>query len=250
METGITISLDINILVGLMLCATILGAVGVKLGGQLVERLRRALDRRDAERRQSGPLADRIRAGAQAPNDAALPSISAFIPAIELQRVRSETILRAKIDHLSTVQQLWGPDARTAAIRQLSGVLRRGVRTGQASGRAACDEVTTLAGDGFSILIRDSDESEARSIAQRLRRELARARIDGVSDNIHLTASFGVAERRPGESYGAWRARADGALRKAQARGQGQIVEARIADEVILLPPPEQSSDVPVASAA
>ncbi len=153
---------------------------------------------------------------------------------------RTDAMLRLRLDHMREVQQIWGRDTRESAIRQVAGIMRNSLRSGDGGDDAAGgnDIVNEIRGDGFTILLRGAAEADAATIARRLGRALGRSRIDGLANNLRLSASFGVAGRRAGESFPLWRARAQAALNCATARGDDQIVEARWAEEVRLLPPP------------
>lgn len=244
MFTGIAVTLDVSVLAGLMACAGGLGALALPATHALIDSAAR---RREQGRAQDN-LADLLRTEqfARVIDDVIESEIAGAgagehpvpAPANPHSPYRSEAMLHARLDHMREVQQIWGADARRGAIEQVAAIMRRSVRRGDPASGLHGDIVNTIEGDGFTILLRGAGEQDASAIARRLRRELARARIEGLSDNIRLTASFGVASRRMGESVALWRARAGAALRQARARGQDQIVEASVIEETKLLPPP------------
>ncbi|MEP0561218.1 MAG: diguanylate cyclase, partial [Qipengyuania citrea] len=67
--------------------------------------------------------------------------------------------------------------------------------------------------------------------------------IEGISDGVRLTASFGIAQWEPDEGYGRLFARADAALYRAKQAGRNRIVSQ---DEGMLLAmgPHQQGPDM------
>lgn len=153
-------------------------------------------------------------------------------------------MLKGRIDHLSEVRALWGPDTRAEAIDQVAQVMRAGVRKG--------DAVTAEGpeGDGsFVIVAPGATEVEADRIAKRLLNTLSRTRVAGLGEDMRLSASFGVAVQKPGESDAEWHERARAALDAAQDSGEDQIIAASEWEEIALLPAPAPSADGEVEAA-
>ncbi|HZZ04693.1 bifunctional diguanylate cyclase/phosphodiesterase [Paraburkholderia sp.] len=87
---------------------------------------------------------------------------------------------------------------------------------------AADDSVSRIGGEEFAVLLRD-DLAGALALAERLRGAIAVIeRPDG-----HLSASFGVAERRSGESIMVLLDRADEALLRAKHSGRNRVCAER-----------------------
>ena len=125
---------------------------------------------------------------------------------------------------------------RSGAWREhIAAVMRTGLRR---------DDRVTLAGEGFTIIVPGADERTAVNIAERLRRRIAQMRFPHLGGEARLSASFGVAADRKGDSADRIAARARHALQAALARGPDHVVPASEIEEVILLPAP------PAASAA
>ncbi|MFU7527978.1 GGDEF domain-containing protein [Qipengyuania sp. ASV99] len=143
-------------------------------------------------------------------------------------------ILHGQIDNLRQVRTLWGPEIRADAVRQVAQVMRAGVRKSD----MVVGATDTDSEGSFTILADGASEAEASRIAKRLLKTLSRTKVLGIGDGIRLTASFGVAARRLGESETQWRARADAALTAAQNSGENQIITASEWEEIILLPAP------------
>lgn len=160
------------------------------------------------------------------------------------------SVLRGRIDHLSQVGQVWGQQSRAEAIEQVAQVMRAGVRKGDAVS-PVYDSFDAPDPDGsFIIHTRGANEQEASGIAQRLLKTLARTPVPSMGDTMRVTASFGVAGRRSGESDAALRARADAALGVAQEAGEDQVVTASEWEEIKLLPPPSSPADESATKAA
>ncbi len=155
--------------------------------------------------------------------------------------VRVEAMLRLQVDHMREIQQIWGKNTRDSTVQQVATIMRNSLRSGDGgpSPDDCQDIVNEIRGDGFTILVPGAAEADAAIIARRLGRALSRSRIEGLADNLRLSASFGVAGRRAGESFSQWRARAQSALVSATARGENQIVEASVVEDLRLLPPPD-----------
>jgi len=148
-------------------------------------------------------------------------------------------VLHGQIDHLSQVRTLWGPDTRAHAVRQVAQVMRAGVRKSDMVVQTEGPE-----GDGsFVILAHGASEDEATGIAKRLLKTIGRTKVPGMGEGMRLTASFGVAARRLGESDEEWRNRADMALAAARASGEDQIMTASEWEEVMMLPAPDPIAD-------
>lgn len=149
------------------------------------------------------------------------------------------SVLRGRIDHLSQVRSVWGEGARKEAISEVARVMRAGLRDTD-----IVVEAEGPAGDAsFIILAKDASEEEASSIAKRLLRGIAMAKVEGMDKGFGLTASFGVAARRPNETATEWHARAGSALDAAQTSGEDYVMSASEWEEVVLLPPPSRNAD-------
>jgi diguanylate cyclase (GGDEF)-like protein len=143
-------------------------------------------------------------------------------------------VLRGNIDHLSQVRALWGPETRADAAAKVAQIIRAGVRKGDAVSQYEGHE-----GDGsFVIIAPGATEEEGSAIAKRLLKTIGSTAIDGMGDDMRLSASFGVAARRIGESEAAWHARAGEALNAATEMGAEQVMAASDWEEVVMLPAP------------
>ncbi|WP_197921679.1 GGDEF domain-containing protein [Aurantiacibacter sediminis] len=125
------------------------------------------------------------------------------------------SLVIADIDHFKQVNDLWGHQAGDKAIAGMGTLLARMSRPHDLLGR--------VGGEEFCILVRHCGEADAAQLADRMRLAFARSTFPEIGDHISLTASFGVAERRPGESYDRLFSRADAALYAAKNNGRNRI---------------------------
>jgi len=146
-------------------------------------------------------------------------------------------ILRGRIDRKTKSRALWAPETRADAVAQVAQVMRAGVRDG--------DEVQGVqgpeGGDSFVIVAKGASEEEASGIARRLLERIAETRANAMGDAMQFNTSFGVAQRRDGESDAELHARAEEALDAASRMGDDQVIMASDWDEVLLLPAPDPS---------
>jgi diguanylate cyclase (GGDEF)-like protein len=220
--TGIDVPLELAAL----LCAGI-GAVGMWAGNM---RAKRRLDPRLNPRRN--PLGDLMQpeALAQAVDLAARR---------EALRAGSHAVLHGRIDQLAMMRTIWNADTRAEVREHVAAVMRAGLRRG--------DSMALAEGDGFTIVIPGADERAAVHIADRLRRTLTQLLLPQLGGVARLTASFGVASDRFGETGEELGQRARRALDQAVANGTDHVVPASEIEEIMLLPAPAPS---PAASAA
>lgn len=151
-------------------------------------------------------------------------------------------VLEARIDRLDPPGPFRKRQARKETTDAVARVMRAGLRR--------TDELRTIPGDGFVILVGDAREEEAAGIARRLHRALAGARIPGLGAAMRVSARFGVAEARAGEGVDAARARASGAVDAASRYDEDCVVMASEIEELLFLPPPDRARDGAVSKAA
>lgn len=126
------------------------------------------------------------------------------------------TAIVADIDHFKRVNDIWGHQAGDNAIGAFGRLIASMVRDGDCVGR--------IGGEEFCVIVWHCDSQGAIGLADRIRREFAAMAIDGLSADIRLTASFGVAQVQRGEGYGKLFARADAALYRAKEAGRDRVV--------------------------
>lgn len=138
------------------------------------------------------------------------------------------TMIVADIDHFKQVNDAWGHQAGDTAIAAFGSLIGGTLRDTDVCGR--------VGGEEFCILAWNCDLPAARRLADRIRRNFADTLHPEIGDDVKLSASFGVAQWRPGEGYGKLFARADQALYDAKHKGRNRVETegaAQAADAVV-----------------
>jgi two-component system cell cycle response regulator len=140
------------------------------------------------------------------------------------------TAIMFDIDHFKRINDLHGHDVGDQAIASVANIAGR---QGALIGR--------LGGEEFAMLIEGWRLDAVVALAERLRGEIAALRFDSAGEVIKLTCSFGVSERKIGDSVDDLLKRADVALYAAKTGGRNRVVAADATDLGIIqgqqLPP-------------
>jgi two-component system, cell cycle response regulator len=140
--------------------------------------------------------------------------------AMEISRVDrsggSLSAFMADLDHFKNVNDTYGHEAGDKVLAAFGDVLRRRTR--------ATDVVARFGGEEFVVLMSATDLEVAIGIAERIRTVLAASNIEPLPAPI--TASFGVAERAPGEPGDRMLRRVDVALYEAKRLGRNRVIAA------------------------
>jgi diguanylate cyclase (GGDEF)-like protein len=118
-------------------------------------------------------------------------------------------------DKFKAVNDGWGHAAGDEVLRRIAEVLGGVVRVD--------DAVVRLGGEEFLLVLQGIDLTQAFRVAERARVELAGTDIPVSGGSLRVTASFGVAQRRPGEPRDSVVARADEALLSAKRSGRNRV---------------------------
>jgi diguanylate cyclase (GGDEF)-like protein len=119
------------------------------------------------------------------------------------------------LDDFKKVNDTWGHPAGDAALAMTGSVLARHVRTTDLVGR--------IGGEEFALAMPHTDAKGSRVLAERLRKAIGGSAASSKDGSIRVTASFGIAELRPGEEFDSLYARADAALYAAKQSGRDRI---------------------------
>ena len=125
------------------------------------------------------------------------------------------TAVMFDIDHFKRVNDLYGHDVGDQAI---AAVARTAAIEGAIIGR--------VGGEEFAMLLKGSPLAIGARLAEELRQRIAALRFDTDKGPMTLTCSFGVSERRPGDSIDDLLKRADVALYAAKTSGRDRVVTA------------------------
>lgn len=122
------------------------------------------------------------------------------------------TLLVVDIDHFKKVNDQHGHSRGDAVLVAVAEILRGIVRGQQV--------LVRYGGEEFVLALPGTTTLQAGLGAERLREKIAAANPDG----IPVTASFGIATLKPGESFDQLFSRADAALYEAKRGGRNQVV--------------------------
>lgn len=126
------------------------------------------------------------------------------------------SVVMFDVDHFKRVNDTYGHHVGDHVLRELSLVAGRFVQGGALLAR--------WGGEEFVVLLPGAHEEDAARLMERVRAAFEAHTFEEVGC---VTASFGVAERRPGEDFHAALQRADAALYEAKRGGRNQVVSAR-----------------------
>lgn len=130
------------------------------------------------------------------------------------------SVVVADLDHFKAVNDTFGHQVGDNAISAFGRVVGEQIRAADCAGR--------IGGEEFCVVLWNCPERAAEAMAERVRRALSQTTIEGMPDDMRLTASFGVAQRQGNEGYGKLFARADAALYAAKKSGRDRVsVEGR-----------------------
>ena len=142
----------------------------------------------------------------------------------EVERIRREHgrafVVIADLDGFKAINDRDGHPAGDAVLRQVSAVLRDGLR--------ATDALARWGGEEFLLLLVDPDPATAIRITERLRTDIEVAVIHHEGHELRVTASFGIAEvdaSQPDPLSHAY-SHADRAMYTAKRAGRNQVVTA------------------------
>lgn len=128
------------------------------------------------------------------------------------------SLIMCDIDHFKRVNDAFGHQVGDELIKMFARVIEGGVREH--------DTVIRYGGEEFAVILPMTEQETARTIAERIRRqfETKRLTIRETNQKIgQLTASFGVAQYRPGDDADTLVQRADAKLYDAKSSGRNCV---------------------------
>ena len=128
------------------------------------------------------------------------------------------SLVLCDVDHFKRINDAHGHDVGDVVLKTLGQLLLDIADNNNVVGR--------FGGEEFLIFLSVSDLQDAKMYAERLRTAVAGHRFPHLTDGEMVTASFGVAELRPGESWTSLFKRADTCLYAAKNAGRNRTVSA------------------------
>ena len=119
------------------------------------------------------------------------------------------------IDHFKHINDRYGHLVGDYALRKIAERLQQGIRS--------IDSAARFGGEEFALLLYGINLSEAREVAERIRRDISAAPTVLDGNIIHLSCSAGVAQMVPGETPKEFISGADKAMYRAKNSGRNQV---------------------------
>jgi diguanylate cyclase (GGDEF)-like protein len=130
---------------------------------------------------------------------------------------RSLSVLMVDIDHFKTVNDRYGHAVGDEAIRAMASACLHGKRRSDVVGR--------VGGEEFAILLPETTRSQAKTVAERIRKHIASQIMRSGENTFHITASIGIAEAIPSlPNVESLIRAADQAMYEAKAQGRNRCV--------------------------
>ncbi|MFG1359113.1 GGDEF domain-containing protein [Xanthobacter pseudotagetidis] len=127
----------------------------------------------------------------------------------------SMSVVYCDIDHFKSINDTYGHLVGDQVLQQFARLLQSEIRPQDVAAR--------LGGEEFVVLLMDANLSGAHVFAERVRQEVELARFPGLPQQASVTASFGIAQWRPGENLLAVMSRADTLVYEAKRAGRNRI---------------------------
>ena len=137
----------------------------------------------------------------------------------DLRHQHDLAIIMFDIDHFKDVNDRYGHAVGDLVLRHVAQVTSRLVRN--------TDVLARYGGEEFALIAPETDEVQARQLAERIRQALELSGVAIGNDYVRITASLGVAMLRMTDAHPEdVLSRADTALYAAKSRGRNQVVTA------------------------
>lgn len=120
------------------------------------------------------------------------------------------------IDHFKSINDTYGHAFGDEALKAMVSACKSCLR--------AVDGMFRLGGEEFVVVLSDTNLTDARMVAERIRHAIADMQFELDSQDIPLTVSIGVARRRSEENQLALYERCDQQMYKAKRAGRNQVI--------------------------
>ena len=130
------------------------------------------------------------------------------------------SLIMCDIDHFKRINDMFGHNVGDEIIKALAAVIEANVRE--------TDSVARYGGEEFAVILPGTKQQDAKEAAERIRRKFGAKKfsIRDTKQKIgQVTASFGVAEHRPGDDVQTFVQRADAMLYEAKACGRDRVAD-------------------------
>jgi diguanylate cyclase (GGDEF)-like protein len=173
-------------------------------------------------------LSDFRRVASQAATDAltGLANRRSFDEELALEWRRTDRVggslalILADVDDFKLINDTFGHQAGDHVLAEVGKIIAGRVRQ--------VDFAARYGGEEFAVLLPETDLQGARVLAQRLRKDLAKAQIElATGSELQVTASFGVAAKGEHGRAEEMIAHADAALYEAKRRGKNRVSSRR-----------------------
>ena len=130
------------------------------------------------------------------------------------------SIVMGDIDHFKAVNDKYGHDAGDEVLKNFAQVAQSALREG-------IDLVGRMGGEEFALLLPETSMEKARSVVDRLRKNVEKTVTEVDGKSIGVTCSFGIAELSPATvAIDSMMKRADLALYAAKSAGRNTVKSA------------------------
>lgn len=139
-----------------------------------------------------------------------------------VQRANTQmSFVLCDLDHFKLVNDTYGHDAGDEVLKAVSRVLSDGVRE--------VDHLARWGGEEFLLVLPGAGTQEAELVAERLRQRIEALRVKVGHQELHISMTFGVSARHPGETSENSISRADQALYEGKHAGRNRVVLGSLA---------------------
>ena len=125
---------------------------------------------------------------------------------------QQHSLILCDLDHFKAINDEHGHVVGDHVLQLAAKELQKAVRNS--------DEIYRYGGEEFAILLPQTNEADAKAVADRVRQFMATIRVNCGNKTINVTTSCGVAMRLEDEGSSQWLARADEALYRAKDGGR------------------------------
>lgn len=128
------------------------------------------------------------------------------------------SVAMADVDHFKRINDGYGHAVGDEVLKAVGRILADAVRSD--------DAVVRYGGEEFLLVLPAVDREGALKVAERARSTIEHAVLHPAYEELRVTISIGVAQRRPGEARAELVERADAAMYRAKQQGRNRVVAA------------------------